>query len=348
MGNEVMNVGTLLQYARDFRGERRAGETTRALLAWLEANHLDPASGLWGELEPRMPLNLSNLGMAAYYLWPLFLYDHRQPPFPAPAIDSILCIRIPGADSAEACAIARTPGTRARASTSTPSTRWPGSLSAPAIAEWMCSPHWAALRPGCSPTRTPTAAPSSWAAPPSPTAIPCWSREWIPPRCSLPRSERSLSPSWAAALRFRGRRYRLALLRVSGNAVLERALQHLPDSHCRLIRGYGLYSSRALGTPGHRGRSGALDCAAPPSEPDKRISRIRLSSQRFTAERTDRAPHGLRSWRKAHGRQRMHLASASGRRAVPPGACRFVCAESCVASCVSTRPRIGRCRGSCA
>jgi hypothetical protein len=54
--------------------------------------------------------------------------------------------------------------------------------------------------------------------------------------------------------------------------------------------------------PWHRGRSGALDCAAPPSEPDKRICRIRLSSQRFTVERTDRAPHGLRSWREAHGR----------------------------------------------
>ncbi|MGB6219489.1 hypothetical protein, partial [Haloferula sp.] len=30
-----------------------------------------------------------------------------------------------------------------------------------------------------------------------------------------------------------------------------------------------------------RGRNGALVCAAPPSEPDRRISRIRLSSQWF-------------------------------------------------------------------
>ena len=33
--------------------------------------------------------------------------------------------------------------------------------------------------------------------------------------------------------------------------------------------------------PGHRGRSSALACAAPPSDPDRRVSRNRLSSQRF-------------------------------------------------------------------
>ncbi len=32
-----------------------------------------------------------------------------------------------------------------------------------------------------------------------------------------------------------------------------------------------------------RGRDGALVCAAPPSKPDGRISRIRLSSRRLTA-----------------------------------------------------------------
>ncbi|MCP5555320.1 MAG: hypothetical protein H7A54_16895 [Akkermansiaceae bacterium] len=36
------------------------------------------------------------------------------------------------------------------------------------------------------------------------------------------------------------------------------------------------------GAKRNRGRDGALDCATPPSEPDGRFSRIRLSSQRVT------------------------------------------------------------------
>ena len=52
-------------------------------------------------------------------------------------------------------------------------------------------------------------------------------------------------------------------------------------------------AERFLG-PRDRGRSSALGCAAPPSEPDWRISRIRLSSQRLP-------PSGLTEGRMGFG-----------------------------------------------
>lgn len=50
-GNEVMNVGTLLQYARDQLGDRRAAPAVELLLDWLAGHHHDPASGLWGHCD---------------------------------------------------------------------------------------------------------------------------------------------------------------------------------------------------------------------------------------------------------------------------------------------------------
>ena len=52
-----------------------------------------------------------------------------------------------------------------------------------------------------------------------------------------------------------------------------------------------------------------MSCAAPPSEPYVRFSRIRLSSRWFTVERIDRPSRGLRQVRTAQGWQSRHLAS---------------------------------------
>jgi hypothetical protein len=89
-GNEVMNVGTLLQYARDFQGHPQAGDAMRRLLAWLASHHLDAAAGVWGYKDLADPLNLSDEVQAAYHFWPLFFYDHVPVPYPERAIDTVL------------------------------------------------------------------------------------------------------------------------------------------------------------------------------------------------------------------------------------------------------------------
>lgn len=90
VGNEVMNVGTLLQYARDYQGHPQAGQTVERLLDWLSRHWLDPQTGVWGGLDLREPLNLSRAVQAAYHFWPLYFYDHRPIPYIQRAIDTVL------------------------------------------------------------------------------------------------------------------------------------------------------------------------------------------------------------------------------------------------------------------
>jgi hypothetical protein len=90
VGNEVLNLGTLLQYARDFQKEPRAAAAMRLMLDRLAANHLDPASGLWGTFDLRTSPGLSRGVMGAYHFWLLFFYDRVPIPHPARAVDSVL------------------------------------------------------------------------------------------------------------------------------------------------------------------------------------------------------------------------------------------------------------------
>lgn len=94
-GNEIMNVGTLLQYARDFHSDAAAGQAVTCLLDWLETHHLSPATGVWGSLDLSDPLQRSHSVQAAYHWWPLFAYDGR--PFPAPerAVETVLATQNP-------------------------------------------------------------------------------------------------------------------------------------------------------------------------------------------------------------------------------------------------------------
>jgi hypothetical protein len=98
----------------------------------------------------------------------------------------------------------------------------------------------------------------------------------------------------------------------------------------------------------YRGRESRLDSAPPPSEPDRRISRIRLSSWRFTSERTDRPSHGLRQMRRAPGWQRKRWASVGGRDHVPVLGRHVVCVRCYVAACVSSRRAVQRSWDGCA
>ena len=64
-GNEIMNVGTLLQYERDFHHNQSAGKAIQVMLEWLSTHHINPDSGIWGDLDITDPLNRSHAVQAA-------------------------------------------------------------------------------------------------------------------------------------------------------------------------------------------------------------------------------------------------------------------------------------------
>jgi prenyltransferase beta subunit len=89
-GNEVLNLGTLLQYARDFQKEKRAGKAVKLLLDWLAGHHMNPETGLWGTIDIKESKGLSRTVMGAYHFWLLFFYDHMPVPFADNAVTYIL------------------------------------------------------------------------------------------------------------------------------------------------------------------------------------------------------------------------------------------------------------------
>jgi len=89
-GNEVLNVGTLLQYARDFQRESRAAAAVDELLRWMTDHHLVAATGLWGGLDTTRPRERSRAVQAAYHFWLLWFYDRVPIPHAERAIDSCL------------------------------------------------------------------------------------------------------------------------------------------------------------------------------------------------------------------------------------------------------------------
>jgi hypothetical protein len=94
-GNEIMNVGVLLQYARDFHNDDRAGSAVSLLLEWLATHHIDPATGVWGDVDVTDPVWRSQAVQAAYHWWPLFFYDGVTPPYLERAIDTVLATQNP-------------------------------------------------------------------------------------------------------------------------------------------------------------------------------------------------------------------------------------------------------------
>lgn len=89
-GNEVLNIGTLLQYARDFQREPRAAGAVQEMIDWLSQHHLDAKSGLWGSYDLSKGDGLSRAVMGAYHFWLLYFYDRVPVPHPEAAISRIL------------------------------------------------------------------------------------------------------------------------------------------------------------------------------------------------------------------------------------------------------------------
>ena len=90
-GNEIMNIGGLLQYERDFHGNDRAGRAVATILEWLSTHHVDPNTGMWSDdVDLRDPLQLSNVVQAAYHWWELFFYDGVPIPYAENAVEVML------------------------------------------------------------------------------------------------------------------------------------------------------------------------------------------------------------------------------------------------------------------
>ncbi|MDD2706563.1 MAG: hypothetical protein PHV34_01035 [Verrucomicrobiae bacterium] len=94
-GNEIMNIGVLLQYARNFQNNQAAGRAVVILLEWLSKHHLNAATGVWGDVDASVPIWRSHAIQAAYHWWPLFFYDRVTPPHIERAIDTLLATQNP-------------------------------------------------------------------------------------------------------------------------------------------------------------------------------------------------------------------------------------------------------------
>ena len=90
VGNEVLNVGTLMQYARDFQKDDRCGSAVKTMLEWMNTHHMNPKTGLWGALNLADPKGLSRAVQGAYHFWLLYFYDRALIPYPDRVADHAL------------------------------------------------------------------------------------------------------------------------------------------------------------------------------------------------------------------------------------------------------------------
>lgn len=90
VGNEVLNVGTLLQYARDFQKDKRCQPVVADLLNWMKSHHMSEQTGLWGQLDVNDPRGLSRAVMGGYHFWLLYFYDRVAIPHADRATDMCL------------------------------------------------------------------------------------------------------------------------------------------------------------------------------------------------------------------------------------------------------------------
>lgn len=94
-GNDICNLGTMLQYSRDFHNDTRAGKAAEYMLDWLDENHIDPRTGVWGSRDISEPIGRSHAVQAAYHWWLLYFYDRRPVPCIDRAIDTVLSTQNP-------------------------------------------------------------------------------------------------------------------------------------------------------------------------------------------------------------------------------------------------------------
>ena len=94
VGNEVLNLGTFLLYARDFHNEPRAGGLVVRMLDWLDANQ-DPATGYWGT-DCASAVGKRQAMCGAYHEYILYAYERRSIPRIEQVVDATLSLQNPG------------------------------------------------------------------------------------------------------------------------------------------------------------------------------------------------------------------------------------------------------------
>jgi len=87
-GNELQNIGVMLQYARDYQNSTLAGSLIEIMYEVVDS-HQDPQTGLYGD-SFQTPQQLSWGVISAYHLWLLYFYDRRPIPRQERIIDSLL------------------------------------------------------------------------------------------------------------------------------------------------------------------------------------------------------------------------------------------------------------------
>jgi hypothetical protein len=92
--NTLQNYGVFLQYARDFQGSIKAGKLCSILFDELDKK-IDPATGLWGNLDLEQPVLRSESIQAAYHFWLLYFYEKVMPPYIDKAVKWILSTQNP-------------------------------------------------------------------------------------------------------------------------------------------------------------------------------------------------------------------------------------------------------------
>jgi len=91
VGNEVLNLGQLLQYARDFHNRQPAQRAMDMVFEWLD-KHQDAATGMWGK-SFETPQERNDAYQGAYHFYLLYDYDHRPIHYPERIIDFMLSMQ---------------------------------------------------------------------------------------------------------------------------------------------------------------------------------------------------------------------------------------------------------------
>lgn len=87
--NYIMNIYTLLQYARDFIREERAAPAVQIISHWLAAKQRDD-TGMWHEYELHDYPEIGDAIRGAYHFYPIFVYDKSDIAHPEAIIDTVL------------------------------------------------------------------------------------------------------------------------------------------------------------------------------------------------------------------------------------------------------------------
>ena len=91
VGNEVLNLGQLLQYARDFQSIKPADKAMEIIFDWLDRNH-DPDTGMWGK-EFITPEDKNKVYQGAYHFYLLYEYEKRKICYKEQIIDFMLSMQ---------------------------------------------------------------------------------------------------------------------------------------------------------------------------------------------------------------------------------------------------------------